>query len=363
MRILRHYLLREHASPFFVTLGGLTAVLLLGYLIKFADLVISKGVNPIDLLRLIVYLVPYMISFTIPMACLIAMVLAFNRFRSDYEIIAMRASGVSPAKLIMPILTIGLIISAILFILNDRVVPATHYAFRKQIKAIGIKQPTAYLEAGTFIKEFEPYVIFVYQIKDKVMHNIRIYEPQVSGPTRTIIADRAEFQRLPEKTGVQLNLYDGTLDERDPTRPGSFYKASFSVYRMNLDTNEDDPDRIGKKMKELTFNELLAEEQKLQSQEIDATPVTLELHRKMAASFAPLVFVLFGLVLGLSSPRHEKLTTYVWVLLIFMVYYLSTVGMNALVLKGWCPPAVAMWTPNAVSLFLCFVLLSIIVRR
>ena len=83
MRILRSYILREHASPFFVTLGGLVAVLLIGNIIRFAELVIAKGVNPIDLLRLLLYLIPFILTFAVPMACLIAMVLAFGRLSTD----------------------------------------------------------------------------------------------------------------------------------------------------------------------------------------------------------------------------------------------------------------------------------------
>ena len=206
MRILRTYVLKEHLSPFFVTMGGLTAVLLIGNIIKFMELVISKGVSLFDILRLILYLIPYALSFTVPMACLIAMVLAFGRLSTDYELIAMRASGVAPARLVGPLLTVGLILSAALLIVNDRLVPASHIAFRRQLKAIGIKRPTAYLESGTFIKEFPPYTIFVYHVEGQKLDNVRIYEPQPNGPTRTIIADRGEFDRLPSKQGVQLKL-------------------------------------------------------------------------------------------------------------------------------------------------------------
>jgi len=163
MRILRTYILHEHIAPFFVTMGGLTAVLLIGNLVKFAELVISKGVSLFDIVRLIIYLVPYMLSFTVPMACLVAMTLAFGRLSTDYELIAMRASGVAPLRLVSPMLLVGLVISLLLVVVNDRLVPNSHLAFRRQLKAIGVKRPTAYLEAGTFIKEFPPYVIFVYQ--------------------------------------------------------------------------------------------------------------------------------------------------------------------------------------------------------
>ena len=349
MRILRTYILREHAAPFFVTMGGLTAVLLVGNIIRFTELVIAKGVSLFDILRLIIYLIPYMLSFTIPMACLIAMILAFGRLSSDYELIAMRAAGVAPFRLVFPMLIVGLVISGILFVVNDRLVPASHLAFRRQLKAIGIKQPTAYLEAGTFIKAFPPYTIFVYQVEGQKLSYVRIYEPQPEGPTRTIIADRGEFERLSDKRGVQLNLYDGTVDEWDPLRPGSFYKVTFTTYAMTLRSGQEDAERVSKKLKELTFKELIAERVRLSEQGIETLPVGLELHRRIASSFAALVFVAFGLAFGLRLHHHERLITYVWVLGVFMCYYLGTIGMNAIALKGWLTPIQAMWLPNLVG--------------
>jgi lipopolysaccharide export system permease protein len=363
MRILRLYVLREHAAPFFVTMGGLTAVLLIGNIIRFMELVISKGVSFFDILRLMIYLIPYMLSFTVPMACLIAMVLAFGRLSSDYELIAMRASGVPPIRLVSPMLLIGLVMSVLLVIVNDRLVPVSHLAFRKQLKAIGVKRPTAYIEPGMFIKEFPPYVIFVYQVEGQKLSHVRIYEPQPNGPTRTIIADRGEFERLPSKKGVQLKLYDGTVDEWDPLHPGSFYKVTFTTYSMHLQTDQDDPERVGKKLKELTFKELAAERRRLAAEGIETLPVSLELHRKIASSFAAFVFVAFGLAFGLQLHHHERLTTFVWVLAVFIGYYLATIGMNALALKGWLPAWAAMWLPNLAGTAVSGLIVARAVRR
>ncbi|MBI3996209.1 MAG: LptF/LptG family permease [Candidatus Omnitrophica bacterium] len=363
MRTLRIYVLREHVAPFFVTMGGLTAVLLVGNIIKFAELVIAKGVNVFDVLRLIIYLIPYMLSFTVPMACLIAMILAFGRLSTDYELIAMRASGVAPIRLVSPMLLVGLVISVCLIVVNDRIVPTSHQAFRQQLKAIGVQQPTAYLEAGTFIKEFPPYVIFVYQVEGRRLYNVRIYEPQPNGPTRTIIAERGAFERLADKRGVQLKLHDGTVDEWDPLHPGSFYKATFTTYGMTLRSDQNNPERIGKKLKEMTFKDLRATRRRLSAQGIETLPVSLELHRKIASSFAALIFILFGLALGLRLQHHERLVTYVWVLGIFMIYYLGTIGMNAIALKGWLPAAAAMWIPNLLGLAISGIMVIRAVRR
>ena len=363
MRILRTYILREHLAPFFVTMAGLTAVLLVGNIIKFAELVIAKGVSLFDILRLILYLIPYMLSFTIPMACLIAMILAFGRLSTDYELIAMRASGVAPIRLVFPMLVAGLVMSASLLIVNDRVVPASHLAFRRQLKAIGIKRPAAYLEAGTFIKEFSPYILFVYQVEGQKLDNVRIYEPQPNGPTRTIIAERGAFEPLPNKRGVQLKLFDGTVDEWDPQHPGSFYKVVFTTYTMALHSDQGRSNRETRKLREMTFRELNRERQSLKKEGVDTLPVSLELHRRVASSFAVLIFILFGLALGLRLHHHERLISYVWILGIFILYYLGSIGMNAIALKGWLTPGLAMWVPNFAGGVVSGVLVMKAVRR
>ena len=349
MRLLRAYVLREHLSPFIVTLSGLTAALLIGNIVKFAELVIAKGVSVLDILRLLLYLIPYLLSFTIPMAALIAMVLAFGRLSSDYELIAMRACGIPPARLVLPCLTVALVLSSLVLVLNDRVIPAAHLAFRRQLKSIVIKRPTAYLEAGTFIKEFTPYVIFVYQVDGKQLSHVRIYEPQAQGPTRTIVADHGEFDSLEDGRSVQLKLFNGTIDEWDPEHPGSLYKVSFGTYTMNLAVDADAEKRMERKLKEMTFREMLMEQRHLNAQGIPTLPIAIELHHKIASSFAAVVFVLFGLVLGLTAHHHERLVTFVWVLSIFIVYYVATVGTNALAVKEWLPAWMAMWLPNVVG--------------
>jgi len=349
MRLLRTYVLKEHVAPFLLTLSGLTVALLIGNILKFAELVIAKGVSVFDILRLLLYLIPSLLSFTIPMACLVSMVLAFGRLSSDYELIAIRASGIAPARLIVPLLTVALLFSGVVLILNDRVIPASHLAFRRQLKTIGVKRPTAYLEAGTFIKEFAPYIIFVYQVEGRLLSDVRIYEPKTQGPTRTIIASRGEFEPTPDGRSVQLKLSKGTIDEWDPQRPGSLSKVSFGTYTMTLSADAEARRRLGKKLKEMTFQELAIERQSMRAQGVDALPIESELHRKIATAFAPVVFVLFGLALGLGSHHHERLVTFVWVLGVFIAYYLLVVGMDAVALKRWMPAWLAMWVPNLIG--------------
>ena len=86
MRILRSYILKELMGPFALSLVVLTFVLLMGNIVKLAELVINKGVNILDVGKLLLFLIPYLLSYTLPMAVLTGLLLAMGRLSHDNEV-------------------------------------------------------------------------------------------------------------------------------------------------------------------------------------------------------------------------------------------------------------------------------------
>src|SRR3989338_847094 len=276
MKILRNYFLKEFIGPLFLSLGVLSFVMVLvGNLNKIADLIINKGVDIISVFKIFILMAPYIVTYALPISLLIAVLMALGRLSSDNEIIAIRASGVNLFSLILPLLTIGLILSLALVVFNDRAASYAHFAYRKTLKEVGIKNPTAAFEEGVFINSFQKYILFIYRVDQKKnkLYNVRIYEPQGEGkPTRTIVAKSGEFIAVPEKNSIKLKLIDGTSDEPDPENPRNFYKLNFKTYFMNLNPEQQQGGRIEKKPKEMTIQELRDEITKLKKDNIDPAP-------------------------------------------------------------------------------------------
>ncbi len=181
MRILRNYILKELFPPLILSLIIITFAFLIGSMVKLADFVINKGVELIYVGKLFLYLIPKLMLYTIPMGVLTATLLAFGRLSSDNEITAMRATGINLYRISMPAIMLGLLISVISLPLNDKIVPKAHYKARMLIKELGLRRPAAYLEAGTFIRGFRDYILFIYDIKHgkekTIFNNIQIYQP------------------------------------------------------------------------------------------------------------------------------------------------------------------------------------------
>jgi len=350
MKILRSYLLKEFIGPLFLALGVLTFVMILGNLVKLTDLVINKGVDFFSVTKLFLLMMPYLLTYTVPIAALTAVLLSLGRLSSDNEIVAIRASGINLFSLILPLLIVGIILSLILVIFNDRVIPYAHYASRKTLVDIGIKNPTAALEPGVFINSFEKYIIFIYRIDQNKLSNVRIYEPQGENkPTRTIVAKRGEFIAIPEKKIIKLKLMDGTSDEPDTENPSSFYKLNFKTYFLNLNLSQaQDKDKIEKKPKDMNIQELRREMEKLKKEGIDPAPLITEINEKIALAFSSLIFILFGSPLAIITRRREKSINFGMAFLIVGVYYLLLLASQGLSLQGHLNPKIAMWIPNII---------------
>jgi len=353
MRILRTYFLKEFITPLFMALGVLTFVMILGNLIKIADLVINKGVDIVSVSKLLLFMVPFLLTYTLPISALTAVLLSMGRLSSDNEIIAIRANGINLIRLIIPLLVVGLILSLTLVFFNDRVVPYAHFATRKTLMEVGVKNPTAALEPGVFINSFEKYILFIYRIEDNKMFNVRIYQPEEGKPTRTIVAKRGEFIAVPEKSMVKLKLIDGTADEPDPENPTNFYKLNFKTYFITLNLlNAGKKDTIGKKPKDMTIQELSQEADKMKRSGIDPTPLITEIHGKIAMAFSCLAFILLGSSLAIITRRREKTANFGFVFLIVGAFYLLFIGAETLSLQGILPPEIAMWLPNIILMTL-----------
>ncbi|HNV23810.1 MAG TPA: LptF/LptG family permease, partial [Candidatus Omnitrophota bacterium] len=347
MKIIRSYILKECVIPFFMALMVLTSVFLLGNLIQLANLVINKGVGLSTVGNIFILLIPVLLEYTLPIACLISVILTFSRMSSNNEILALRTSGIHLSKLLLPLIIVGILLSLSLFILNDRIIPYAHHRQRSLLKNLGVENPTALLEPGVFINAFQGHILFIHKIEENNLYNVTIYQPQKDGPTRTIIAKKGEFTRVPDKDQIKIKLIDGTSDEPNVENPKNFYKLNFKSYFMTLDLSQAKK-KIEKKPKSMTMSELKEEIEKLERLFVDPARLQTEYYRKIAFSFSPLIFIALGFPLAVITNKREKSANVVLAIICAACYYLLFLGCEALSVQSIFPPIFIMWVPNIV---------------
>ncbi|MDP2652933.1 MAG: LptF/LptG family permease [Candidatus Omnitrophota bacterium] len=356
MKIIRTYILKECILPFFLALTVLTCIFLLGNLIQLTHLVINKGVSIATIGKVFLLTIPVLLGYTIPIACLVSVILAFSRLSADNEILAMRVNGIYLKSLLIPLFVVGVVLSLFCLILNSNIVPYAHHEQRKMLKTLGAKNPTALLEPGVFIHAFEKQTLFIHRIDDNRLYNVTIWQPQPDGrPTRTIIAKRGEFTPVPGGSQIILKLMNGTSDEPDLKNPNNFYKLNFDQFFMTLDIAKNNA-KIDKKPKSMTLRELREERSKKEMLLVETARLDTEFYRKVTWSFAVLFFILLGFPLAVITNKREKTANVVLAIFCAAVYYLLSLGCEALSIESVVPAALIMWVPNllagAVTLFL-----------
>src|SRR5664280_2539981 len=103
-KIISRYIFKEIASLFFIILFTLTFVLLMGNILQIMDLMVNKGIGFLAIAKLIIFLLPSLFMFTIPIAFLVSILIAMGRLSADNEITALKTSGVSLMQIYYPCL-------------------------------------------------------------------------------------------------------------------------------------------------------------------------------------------------------------------------------------------------------------------
>src|SRR3989338_8546790 len=122
MKILRTYILKECIIPFLLSLVVLTCVFLLGNLIQLANLVINKGINPATIGQVFLLYIPVLLGYTLPIACLVSVIFTFSRLSADNEILAIRSSGVHLGGILTALCVVGIVVSLLAVVLNERII-------------------------------------------------------------------------------------------------------------------------------------------------------------------------------------------------------------------------------------------------
>jgi lipopolysaccharide export system permease protein len=244
--ILRRYILKSMIGPFWLGFGVITFLLTMDMLLDLLDLLISKGIPAWTVLQLFVLGLGWMVVLSIPCGVLVAALMTFGRLSQDNEIIALRASGVHLARIILPTLGSSVIVAVALALFNNYVLPETNYAFAGLMQEISRQRPTAEIREGVLVDDFRGYDLWIGRLDDRTgrMRDILILDARDNPDSpRTIMARSGTLKYRPSEGVLVLDLEDGEVHEADPAAPdGAYRRMHFQTQSLTID---DSSDRVG----------------------------------------------------------------------------------------------------------------------
>lgn len=227
---LVRYVLKEHVAPFFLALFVITFLFVVDFLVMILDNVLSKGLPASTVLEIFLLNIAWMLSLSIPMAVLVACLMAFGRLSGDQEITAMKAAGVSPLSIMRPVLLVGVLISELLILFNNWVLPEANHRSVELMSAVSRKKPHAFIDAGKLTTQFPGVQLWVERIDPSTgtLYGIQIFETEGKGPPRIVLADSATMDYADNGATLMLRLKSGENHIADKDDPANYFRIRFS---------------------------------------------------------------------------------------------------------------------------------------
>ena len=237
MKILSKYILREHVGPFTFALAALTSLMILNFISRQFGELVGKGLPASVIAEFFALSVPFTVALTLPMSVLVAVLYAFSRLAAENEVTALKASGVSPWRLVTPALVWGFLMSLFLLAFNDQVLPRANFRLKTLQDDIAQTKPTFLLKPQVInaVQE-EKFYLKAGNIDQSNGHMREVVIYDLSDPTRrrTIYADSGVIGFAPNLRDLQLDLYSGQMQEVSIAKPGQLDRLFYASDRLTL---------------------------------------------------------------------------------------------------------------------------------
>lgn len=347
-RILSIYIIREIVSLFLLGISIFTLILLMGRLMKLTELVVSRGVPLADVGRMILYLMPSFLVFTIPMAFLLAVLLAFGRLSADNEITVLKASGISLVQIMPPVLLCAFVAGMMTLAASLVGAPWGNSAFKELSFKVLKQNVSATIREKVFWDEIPGMILYTerYDERSHLLQGVIIHDGRNPERQMTIFAKDGVISGGPDNRALRLSLNSGSIHSAGK---GEAYRmVAFGEYIMTIG---------GEGGGALARNEMDMGGAELRSRIADrGTPVNTrlqmlsELHGRYVFPFATLVFAVIAVPLGIQNRRSGKSAGFSVSIGVILAYYLLLSLLKTLAEKGSIPPFIGLWLPNLIFL-------------
>ncbi|MBA2260098.1 MAG: LptF/LptG family permease, partial [Acidobacteria bacterium] len=322
MRTIDRYVLREILPPFFISLLIYTFILEIPPVMRDLEKLVAKGVSWGAAGRILLTLIPQGLGLTIPMATLTGILVALGRLSADREAVALLACGVSPYRLLRPVLTFAAVATGATLYVMLQAIPDANQTFRNITFELVSQKLASDIRPRVFFEDFPGFVLYTRDQDDR------------GGWKEVMVADN----RQPQTSSVYMAHGGQMVIDRVQRRVGLILRngARYTSGRAGETTLYSFPEQVQlsldpdsvfgrqelpRTVTEKSIAELNADAQRKLKEGLSPHPEIISIQQKFSIPVACLVFAVIGLALGLTSSRDTKMAGFVVGLAVVFAYY------------------------------------------
>ena len=236
MRLLTRYILKQLFMPFIFSLLIIVFVLFTQFLLRAIDRFIGKGLDLGTIFEYLFLNLGWISALAVPMAVLVAALMAFGQFSEDNEITAMRSSGISFTTIVLPAITMGLLIAITLILFNAFIMPEMNFKARMLSGDIYRKRPDLNIEPGYFMDDLPDYSMIIRDKEDETLKDVRIFSKGINKSQTSIHSKTGELSTIDD--AIILDLYDGEIHELDLNDYGNYRRIEFVKHKITIPADD-----------------------------------------------------------------------------------------------------------------------------
>lgn len=423
MKLVYKYFFKEMTLPVVFGISVFTFLFLIDFLIEMMENIIVKNIPAVDVLEMVSYYFPPILSNTIPMGLFLGVMLSYNKLSGNSEIIAMESIGVGFKTYLLPAIIIGAGALCVLYFIEEKVIPDSFVKLELITKKIAYTRPALKLEEKTFIEDIGDHSIYINKMDNEAnaAENLIVFQKvDTSMYPRIILANRSRWENSAmilesakfynintngekelagsfEKQIIPINTFFGNFSLK-----GKRKRAMMSITELKtviLDTyghRKTEIMELEKQIKEYkkAYKKATESEKATILQEIDvleknkikiiqeaqeemksiddvekkrrkirALPYEAEMHQKMAVPFAALFLSILGVFFSVKSARSGKGASFVFSIAVIFSY-MTIIGVaKQQAIKQKIDVVLGMWFPNILLILLILILFIMRKRR
>jgi len=254
LKTIDKYIIKSFLSPFVTTFLVILFVLVMQTLWLRFDQIAGKGIEIAIIFKFLGYLSLMMVPQTFPIAILLSSIMTMGKLAENYELAALKSSGISLKRIMRPLILVTVIFSFVNFLFLNNIFPKAAFKSKNLLVNMQKKKPALALIAGRFNADIPGYLIRFdekYGLKKNRLKNVLIYDLTARrGNVKSITAKTGEITTQEGSKYMTFILHDGyyteELDKSNNSKEKKrmpFTKSHFKDYTVNIDISTlDDVD-------------------------------------------------------------------------------------------------------------------------
>ena len=273
MKLLHKFIIKSFLGPFFMTFFICVFILLMQFLWKYIDDLVGKGLDWGIVSELLMYASFSLVPLAFPLAMLLASIMTFGNLGENYELVAMKASGISLFRIMRPLFVVALILTSIAFYFSNNILPKANLKFYTLMFSVKQQKPEMVIKEGVFSNDMENYSI---KVERKGKNNNMLYDVMIynhadnQGNVNVSISDSGKMEITQDKKFMSITLYNGqnytegtesrqSTAKRYPFRRESFQKEVINISMKDFEFNRIDEKRYAGASKMMNVSQLTSQ--------------------------------------------------------------------------------------------------------